>query len=161
MPLTIGQNIEMRGRSRNVMRPLDYRYGPWESIDDAMFWLNNPPGLNVRMYYGMTIGIVVRDDENPRKIIGVDDYWWQPECIYDESTGTFKDGFIRKFPANTPKFIVKEEGTGKILGISSDENNYNVVWRDDAVGDQEWNYITGRGSVDSYEEINSEYFGGE
>lgn len=156
MPLIINKNLDIQGQRVEMKRPLDFRYGPWDTMEDAIFWLDNADEFNDRTYYGLTIGIKVYDNTTPTKVIGVDDWWWQPNCVYDSTTQTYVDGFVRKYPANTPYTVEKDETTGKILGISSETRDYGTDWRDNvAEAEVQWNILGGRGGMDTYEDVNS------
>ena len=151
MPLVVNKNIELRGPSVEQKRPLDYSYGPWASMAVALLRLHNLVENNDKTYYGMTIGIQVYDPEDPTKVIGIDEYWWQPKVLWNEETEQYEDGFVRKFPANIP-VIEKEEDTGKVLGLKDGEHEYNTEWRDDAAAAQ-WGTVTQR---DSHSVVDSE-----
>lgn len=146
-PLSIDTNIRIRGEIIDQTKPLDDRYGPWRSVSKAKTDLYRPERSINFVYYGLTIGVNVYETpgDYSSNIIGIDEYWWQPNCVpnpnYDpESPGSkpYIDGFIRKYPANTP-YTVQKEDTGKVLGISSeDSTDYNAVWADDQSGSG-WN----------------------
>jgi hypothetical protein len=142
-------------RLADQKRPLDYRYGPWNSLASAynnLYFLEDGDDF---VYYGMTIGIKVFDEENVQ--VGVDEYWWQPRCVenpdYDPSdpeSDRYIDGFIRKYPANVPSCIQKDNSS-KVLGISQEDTVFSAAWVDDQSG-ASWNDLT----PESIEDVDSE-----
>lgn len=151
MPLIINKNLDIQGTTAEQKKPLDYRYGPWNSMAVALMRLHNLEEENDKTYYGLTIGIRVFDKEDPTKVIGVDEYWWQPRAVWNESTNQYEDGFIRKYPANIPT-VEKDEDVGKVLGLSDGEHDYNAEWRDDNA-EQQWGSLT---PADSHSVVDSE-----
>lgn len=154
MPLVINKNLDIQGRQSDQKQPLDWRYGPWDSVASAVWWLNDTSENNDKTYYGLTIGIKVYDDIDSTKVIGVDEYWWQPSSVWDGEQ--YVDGFIRKYPANTHATLPGKDDdpdTGQILGISSTENDYNTEWRPDNA-EQQWNEL-GSSRGDTHEVVDS------
>lgn len=129
MALVINGNLDIQGSPSVMKLPLDFRYGPWNNWTEVQFWLNNPEILNDRTYYGLTIGMKVFDNSDPPNVIGVDEYWWQPNCVYDSQTNSYVDGFIRKYPANTPQTVTKDGDM--VLALNPGETLYGAEWRDD------------------------------
>lgn len=155
MPLIVNKNLDIQGTPSEQKKPLDYRYGPWPSMAVALRRLHNLDEENDKTYYGLAIGINVYDKQDPTKVIGVDEYWWQPNCVYNDVTGEYEDGFVRRYPANVPAQVEKEEETGKVLGLSSEDNNFSAEWRDDNA-EQQWNNLESNRNGDSSVVINSE-----
>ena len=129
MPLIISKNLDIQGSSSEMKKPLDYRYGPWNDIETAMSWLYDQEYYVDKVYYGLTIGIKVFSNSDPPNVIGVDEYWWQPNCVYDSQTNSYVDGFIRKYPANTPQTVNKNGDM--VLALNPGETLYGAEWRDD------------------------------
>ena len=153
MSHVITQSFSLRSPNEAVQKqPLDDRYGPWETVADATKMLCIPN--QSRVYYGMTIGVYTYDDEsldpNP-ELMGVDEYWWQPKCVWDSSLnggeGGWVDGFVRKYRPNTIA------NSGDVL-IEDDhsENRMGVDWGE-CSGAQEWNSLGG--NRDSSEIVDS------
>lgn len=141
MPIIVNKNLDIQGTQSEQKRPLDYRYGPWSSLERALSFLNDVESENDKTYYGLTIGIYVYDQSDPTKVIGVDDYWWQPECIWDEENSKWIDGFVRKMPANSPANVGDKSDTGKSLGMDSSEHDYNAGWYVGGGGSPTWNIL--------------------
>lgn len=145
-PIVVNSNIRIQGATIDKKKALDYRYGPWSELSIAYENLYYPDFDEDTVYYGLTIGINVYNDDSPRKVIGVDEYWWQPNCVpnpdydpEDPESQQYIDGFIRKYPANTPATVDKED-SDKVLGISSEPSLYGAVWADDERG-SDWHDI--------------------
>ena len=144
--------FDISGNQENREQPLDFRYGPWNSVVDATYVIANP--YSSRVFYGLTVGVYVFDEQDPSKKVGIDEYWWQPKAVWDETQNRWIDGFVLKYPANTPTTVPdRTDYPGKVLGLSDDENNYGATWRDDNA-EQEWNDLNGSG--DHSEIVNSE-----
>ena len=103
-------------------RPLDDRYGPYDSLDDAMEMVyGDGSPIDNSTYYGLTIG-VYRKTGNI--ILGLDEYWWQPRCV--KSGNAWVDGFILKYPANTINTVTETDAPNMVLEHSSENNKlYN------------------------------------
>ena len=147
-PLSIDTNIRIRGEIIDQTKPLDDRYGPWRSVSKAKTDLYRPERSINFVYYGLTIGVNIYETpgDYSSNVVGVDEYWWQPNCVpnpnYNPENPNSKryiDGFVRKYPANTPTTVDKDNAD-KILGISKDSGEYGAVWSDDDSG-SDWNDI--------------------
>ena len=165
-PRIVDTNLQIQGEEVNQKKPLDYRYGPWVNLTQAVNYLYRPEYDINYVYYGLTIGLNVYSvpGNYSSEVIGVDEYWWQPKCILnndynpsDPSSQKYIDGFIRKFPSNSPTFVEDEH---KILGLeefhqSVGSKNYDwdtsSAWVDDQSGTN-WNDLT----PDSMEDVDSE-----
>ena len=70
--------------------PLDIRYGPYDYLEDAMEELyGNGSTIKDKTYYGLTIGVYKFDDGDEDNIIGLDEYWWQPRCVWDSTKSDY------------------------------------------------------------------------
>lgn len=147
-PLIIDNNIRIRGEVENQTKPLDDRYGPWRSVSKAKTDLYRPERSINFVYYGLTIGVNIYETPGnySSPVVGVDEYWWQPNCVpnpnydpEDPESQQYIDGFIRKYPANTPATVEKDNGD-KVLGMSSESTDFNAVWADDERG-SDWHDI--------------------
>ena len=157
MAVTISQKLSLLNANEATQKqPIDDRFGPWNSVEQATNALN-ATGRS-RTYYGMTIGVRVFDEVESRSLLGVDEYWWQPACIYDETLnsgeGGWKDGFIRKYQSNN--FAQPGQVMGEIDDADSEHPQRGVEWKNDDT-EQQWNSLDAVSSNDSSEVIDELY----
>jgi hypothetical protein len=118
-------------------QPIDLHYGPYTDIYTAYAILYDPDQDINNVYYGKTIGVYRYDDQH--NIIGVDEWWWQPNCVKSKEDDSYVDGFVLKFPANNVN-TVSETVSQKVLSLGDDYSDFNSKWKDDTSGeDVNWN----------------------